>query len=268
LLVIAGVILIGAGAVLDKSPVDRGQIERQRQHFEQLEQAQTPMSADSQSSSRTALDDGPATSTSSAAASGQVGQLQSAARFHNVTIESDTQPEAPATPATTPTPEVVDMPPATHIAIPAVGIDADIQQIEPKTETLDGQLVLMWPVVDWAAGHHSTSADPGEGGNIVLAGHDDVRGEVFRGLHDIDLGDEVQLTSPTGTHRYVVVEVHLRRERDAALSDRLASGEFMAPMPEERLTLITCWPYGVDDHRLIVVAKPVTAPTDGVDWVR
>jgi sortase (surface protein transpeptidase) len=34
----------------------------------------------------------------------------------------------------------------------------------------------------------------------------------------------------------------------------------MAPMPEERLTLITCWPYGVDDHRLIVVAKPVADP--------
>jgi len=28
-------------------------------------------------------------------------------------------------------------------------------------------------------------------------------------------------------------------------------------MPEERVTLVTCWPYGIDDHRIIVVAKPV-----------
>ena len=45
------------------------------------------------------------------------------------------------------------------------------------------------------------------------------------------------------------------------LEERLATGQFMAPMGEERVTLVTCWPYGVDDHRLIVVAKPVPSKT-------
>jgi len=160
-----------------------------------------------------------------------------------------------ATPSSTP-PAAVDMPPALHITIPAVGIDTDIIEVAPKTETIDGQLVASWQVADWVAGHHRGSADPGEVGNIVLAGHDDVRGEVFRGLHDIALGAEVLLTTADGVHRYVVAEIHVRLERDAPLADRLATGQFIAPMPEERLTLITCWPYGIDDHRIIVVAKP------------
>ena len=30
----------------------------------------------------------------------------------------------------------------------------------------------------------------------------------------------------------------------------------MKPTPDQTLTLITCWPYGIDTHRLIVIAKP------------
>ena len=153
-------------------------------------------------------------------------------------------------------PPVIDMPPPSHITIPAVGIDTDVVEVAPYVATVDGQQVQMWQVADWAAGYHATTAVPGEGGNIVIAGHDDVRGEVFRGLHDIEIGHEVQLISSAGTFTYIVQEVHLRRERDVALAERLAVGQFMAPMPEERLTLITCWPYGIDDHRLIIVAKP------------
>jgi sortase A len=260
--IVAGVGLIGAGAVLDTSGIDHAQIERQREHFEALEQmpTETPLAQ------RSSLAGAAATATAPLAAHSPDDQSRARTDYPSVRIEPDTQPNAPATP--TPPPAPVDMPPATHIAIPAVGVDADILPVAPKTDTIDGQLVLMWPVVDWAAGHHDGSADPGEGGNIVLAGHDDVRGEVFHGLHDIDLGDEVQLTSANGIHRYVVVEVHLRRERGAQLSDRLAAGEFMAPMPEERLTLITCWPYGIDDHRLIVIAKPLVAPTSDIQWER
>lgn len=169
--------------------------------------------------------------------------------------EGITGGDAAVTPVGTPeTP--ADMPPASHIKIPAVGIDTDIVEVLPKTETIEGQLVESWQVADWVAGHHSGSADPGENGNIVLAGHDDVRGEVFRGLHDIAPGDEVLLSTADGVHRYVVVEIQVRRERDAPLKERLATGQYIAPMPEERLTMITCWPYGIDDHRIIVIAKP------------
>jgi sortase A len=40
------------------------------------------------------------------------------------------------------------------------------------------------------------------------------------------------------------------------LSERLKTGELIGPTNDEQLTLVTCWPYGVDDHRLIVIARP------------
>ena len=150
------------------------------------------------------------------------------------------------------------MPPPTHITIAAAGIDTDVVQVSAEPISVEDRTVLKWQVADYTAGHHDTSANPGEGGNIVIAGHDDYHGAVFRGLHDIQIGDLVTLTTSAGQFSYVVVEVHLRQEKGMPLDDRLAIGVWMQPMPEERLTLITCWPYGVDDHRMIVVAKPVT----------
>jgi sortase A len=145
---------------------------------------------------------------------------------------------------------------AVHISVPAVGIDADIQEVSPVAVQAGQQTVFEWPVVDWAAGHHSTSANPGEGGNIVMAGHDDVRGEVFRGLHDIKIGDQIVVSTDTKDYTYVVQEIHKRAFKTASLDEQLTIGAFIGPMPEERLTLVTCWPYKVDSHRLIVVAKP------------
>ncbi|RIK45811.1 MAG: sortase [Chloroflexi bacterium] len=171
-----------------------------------------------------------------------------------------TPPAPTSTPWVLPTP-VPDMPPPTHISIPAVGIDTEVVQVSSYTVVIQGVTVLQWNVADWAAGHHDTSASPGENGNIVIAGHDDYRGEVFRGLHDAEIGDDVYLTSAAGTFHYTIREIHLRKEKGVELGERLATGLFMGPMPEERLTLITCWPYGVDDHRMIIVAKPAVADT-------
>ncbi len=159
-------------------------------------------------------------------------------------------------PSPTPTP-VPDMPPPTHIRIPSVGIDAPVVEVGYEVVEIEGQQVIQWQVADYAAGHHSTSASPGEGGNIVISGHNDWRGEVFRTLEFAKIGDEVILTTPNGEYHYQIVEIHYRKEVGVPLEERIATGRFLDPMPEERVTLITCWPYGVDDHRIIVVAKPI-----------
>ena len=163
---------------------------------------------------------------------------------------------AAPTPAPTPTPRP-KQPPATHISIPAVGIDTKVVEVGYDLVTIEGQQVIQWQVADYAAGHNNLSANPGEGGNIVISGHDDWRGEVFRTLDKVKLGDQITLTTPKGPYRYAVTEIEYRKEVGVPLSERLATGMFLAPMPEERVTLVTCWPYGVDDHRLIVIAKPV-----------
>ncbi len=160
------------------------------------------------------------------------------------------------TPEPTPTPRP-KMPPPTRIQIPSVGIDAPVVEVGYKIVEIQGVKVIEWEVAEYAAGHHNTSANPGEGGNIVITGHNDWKGEVFRTLEHVKLGDEVILTSDAGIFRYRVVEIHYRKEVGVPLEERIATGRFLDPMPEERVTLVTCWPYGIDDHRIIVIAKPV-----------
>ncbi|MCX2728019.1 sortase [Thermomicrobium sp. 4228-Ro] len=166
------------------------------------------------------------------------------------------QPTVEPTAVPTPTPKP-KLPPPTRIQIPSVGIDAPVVEVGYKVVEIEGVQVIEWEVAEYAAGHHNTSANPGEGGNIVITGHNDWKGEVFRTLEHVKLGDEVILTSDAGVFRYRVTEIHYRKEVGVPLEERIATGRFLDPMPEERVTLVTCWPYGIDDHRIIVVAKPV-----------
>lgn len=180
--------------------------------------------------------------------------------------------EAPPTPPETPQPVPESAPdtvqPAysvpesnvstvTRVQVPSAGIDTPVVQVGYQMIEIQGQTVIQWNVAEWAAGHHSISANPGEGGNVVIAGHVAGGGEVFRTLELAEIGDEVLVSTTEGEFRYVITEVHLRLDAGAPLEERLAIGAFMQPMPEERVTLITCWPYGVYDHRLLVVAKPI-----------
>ncbi len=41
------------------------------------------------------------------------------------------------------------------------------------------------------------------------------------------------------------------------LEVRLKNAQWMQPTPDERLTLISCWPYWTNTHRVIIVARPV-----------
>jgi LPXTG-site transpeptidase (sortase) family protein len=148
-------------------------------------------------------------------------------------------------------------PELTNISIPSVEIDTEIYEVGYEVQEIDGQRIREWEVASYAAGHHKTSGRPGEGNNIVVTGHNDWEGEVFRTLEYVKHGDEIIIETEEGEHRYVVAEIHMRREIGATLEERLETGRFMADMPEERLTLITCWPYGINDHRVIVVATPV-----------
>jgi LPXTG-site transpeptidase (sortase) family protein len=149
-------------------------------------------------------------------------------------------------------------PALSHIEIPSVEIDTEIYEVGYTIQEINGQRVREWDVASYAAGHHKTSARPGEDNNIVVTGHNDWEGEVFRTLEYVQHGEEVTLTTEDGKeHRYVIREIHMRREIGATLEERLETGRFMADMPDERLTLITCWPYGINDHRVIVIATPV-----------
>lgn len=114
----------------------------------------------------------------------------------------------------------------------------------------------VWDVAAYAVGHHFSSANPGEGENVVLSGHDDWQGEVFRDLYKLKNGDKIIVQTGTKTWSYHVETRFALQEIGAPLNQRLDNAVFIGATGDERLTLITCWPYSVDDHRLIVIARP------------
>jgi LPXTG-site transpeptidase (sortase) family protein len=125
-----------------------------------------------------------------------------------------------------------------------------------KTE-VEGQVQAAWGVPDeYAAGWHDTSAMLGELGNIVLNGHNTNNGEIFRDLYKLGLGDEIIVYSQQVSHTYTVSETLILPEAGQPLEVRLANARHVMPTDDERLTLVTCHPYGSLRNRLIVIAGP------------
>ncbi len=115
-----------------------------------------------------------------------------------------------------------------------------------------------WQVADYAAGWLYGTAQPGQLGNSVFAGHNNWHGEVFRYLEFGKIGDEFTIyTSDGAAHSYRVSELYKVPESGLSRTEQLAYAKYTDPTPDERVTLITCWPYHTYTHRLIVIGKPV-----------
>ncbi len=137
--------------------------------------------------------------------------------------------KAPALPPPTPGLES-----PTRIVIPALGVDWPIV-------SGDG-----WEELKRGVGHHVGSADPGERGNMILSGHNDVFGEVFKDLEALRNGDRVQVYAGGRLFTYEV------RAKRIVLPNELS---VLQSSREPIVTLITCHPYRVDSHRLVVIAQ-------------
>ena len=122
---------------------------------------------------------------------------------------------------------------AIRIQIPAIGVDAPVVQG-------DG-----WEQLKKGVAQHAGTPDPGQTGNTVLSGHNDVFGEVFRDLDRLQSGDTVILL--TSRRRYIYVVTGTQLVEPTAV-------EVMAPTDDSRVTLISCHPYLVDIHRIVVTA--------------
>ena len=147
---------------------------------------------------------------------------------------------------------------STRLVIPSIGVDAPIQPVGLIELEENGQKYSQWQVPgDYAIGWHSTSAWLGLPGNTVLNGHNNVHGAVFRDLVDVEFGDEIVVHEGKRTYRYQVAHRELLEENDQPLSVRLDNAKWMFPTADERLTLISCWPFVGNTHRVIVVATPV-----------
>ena len=141
----------------------------------------------------------------------------------------------------------------TRIVIPAINLDAPVEVT--GWHTVNG--VSQWDVPDhFAAGWLKTSALLGQPGNTVLTGHHNIAGEVFRYLVKLKPGDEIEMYANGQLFLYKVTTRRILAERDQPEAVRLENAKWMEPTQDERVTLITCWPYTSNTHRVIIVAKP------------
>ena len=186
-------------------------------------------------------------------------QWQATAVATVVKGEATPSPAASVLPTPSPTrgrPKPATSPP-TRLVIPKIGLDSPVVPVGWKVVKEGGQRVVEWEVAEYAVGWHKDSAYPGQGGNVVLSGHHNTKGEVFRYLNDLNRGDEVILYVGEEAYPYQVAEKWLLLEEGAEPEARLKNAQWMEPTDEERLTLITSWPYASRSHRLIVVAHPL-----------
>lgn len=146
----------------------------------------------------------------------------------------------------------------TRLVIPILELDAPVKAAELLTWQEGTKLYTQWKVPDeFAAGWHGDSASLGEVGNTVLNGHHNLHGEVFRDLIDLPVGEEIIIYDGQQPFTYQVTNMELLRNQGLPLKERLANGRWFHSTEDERLTLITCWPYTSNTHRLVVVAHPV-----------
>jgi LPXTG-site transpeptidase (sortase) family protein len=152
-----------------------------------------------------------------------------------------------------------------RIVIPSLKLDAPIVPIGLKEVEIQGQTLEQWVAPNkFAAGWQSTSAPLGVIGNTVLIGHHNIDGEVFRDIHTLQEGDQIFLYSGDKVFAYKVGLNMILKERFQPVEVRLKNALWIMPSQDERLTLVTCWPYESNTHRVIIVALPEAQVNDNL----
>jgi sortase A len=123
---------------------------------------------------------------------------------------------------------------ANRLQIPAIGVDAPIVQG-------DG-----WEQLKKGVGQHIGSANPGEKGNVVLSAHNDIFGEIFRDLDRLKPGDEINIYTNQRAYTYVVSDSDVVEPTQVGIMDSTS---------QPTLTLISCYPYLVDDQRIAIKSR-------------
>lgn len=146
--------------------------------------------------------------------------------------------------------------PPTRIVAPSIGVDSPVVPVGWQAEDSPEGPGTVWKVASDAVGWHKDSAYPGNRGNVVLSGHNNIAGEVFRYLIDAEKGDGIDLYVGHTVYSYAVAGKMLLEEKGMPIEVRRQNAQWIAPTDHERLTLVSCWPYSTYTHRVIVIAVP------------
>lgn len=122
---------------------------------------------------------------------------------------------------------------ARRIQIPAINVDKPIVQGDT------------WDQLKKGVGQHIGSAQPGQDGNIVLSAHNDIYGEIFRHLDKLNPGDEVIISTERRSYTYIIRDIDVVEPTDVGV---------MSTTEHASSTLISCYPYLVNNKRIAVFA--------------
>ena len=127
---------------------------------------------------------------------------------------------------------------ARRVEIPSINVDAPIFQGDN------------WDQLKKGVGQHIGSALPGLEGNVVLSAHNDIFGQIFRYLDKLEPGDEVIVSTERQSYTYVVRDIQVVDPTEVWV---------MAPTEHASATLISCYPYLVNNKRIVVFADLATS---------
>ena len=83
-------------------------------------------------------------------------------------------------------------------------------------------------------------------GNLVLSAHNDIYGELFRHLDQLEAGDKFQVQTQTDIFTYEITGWEVVEPTAVHVLDSTS---------DPTATLISCYPYQVDDKRIVVSAR-------------
>lgn len=130
------------------------------------------------------------------------------------------------------------------IKTPETAIEVDIPAINVAQSIVQG---TDWEALRQGVGQALNGVRPGDRqGNLVLAAHNDIYGEIFRDLDQLAPGDEIYVRTETEVFTYIVRETIIVEPTEVWVM-RTVPGEAF-------VTLISCYPYGVNDKRIVVFA--------------
>lgn len=128
--------------------------------------------------------------------------------------------------------------------------DTPLRVIIPDID-VDNTIVqgVDWDALQQGVGMLANGANPGnDTSNVVLAAHNDIYGELFRDLDNLEPGDELQVQTRSGFFTYIVRETLIVEPDDVHVMESQGT-----PM----VTLISCYPYRVNTQRIIVHADRI-----------
>ena len=164
-----------------------------------------------------------------------------------------------------------------RLVIPDLKLDVPVVEMGWRVvQTADGAR-SDWVIPKNEAGHHINSALLGDEGNVVISGHNNIYGEVFKPVSfawdndtripvnnftdrsDFLNGRTIELFDAAGQEfKYTIAAFYRLKDTGVSAEQRIANGRFMEPTDQAQVTIITCWPPTSNTHRLVVVAVPAT----------